>query len=475
MPRINQTLDGFTLIRPVGLGALGQVWICREVESGQLKALRTLPPQEGLDRMESTLQWYRATAATMKGLIPVEHIGRSPEGDLFFTMPLADGVEGHSPEEPHWKPLTLSRQFQIQVLLKEWFTTAQMKRLLVPILEAVKRLHDAGMPYHEIDPDDILFVGGRPMLASFSFLSPEPPLPSLLQSASPEKGEFLSSGGTPTLWNVAAYLFAVLTGQPVEKLSRTKPLHPPKECQMGREDQREWQRLQGVLHQILWAPPARRMTHLREIIDAIDRPAAPPVRLPRKALLVTAGVAACVLLGGLLWVFARGSRNDTPPPVPVLQTTSEIARLIAERDDALQRLAVAEQELARLRAELEALRKPTESAAARPTPDPATRKSHAELEAALNETRRQLYGIPSNKKAAASVMPPINLGKTLQESLNKARLDAERKLQELESPPPKDEETLRNEARQRKIETSDPFRAHRPRLQGARLQPAEGL
>lgn len=475
MPRINQTLDGYTLVRPVGVGALGQVWVCRKEETGEFKALRSILPQEEPERMEASLRWYRTTAATMKGLIPVEHIGRSPEGDLFFVMPLADGVDELSPDSPHWMPLSLTRQFQVQILLKEWFTAAQMKRLLVPVLEAVKRLHDAGMPYHEIYPGDILFVGGRPMLANFSFLSQEPPLASLLQSGSPEKSGFLNSGGTPTLWNVAAYLFAVLTGQPPEKLSRSKAQHPPEECTLRKEDLREWQRLHGVLHRILWAPPAKRMTHLREIIDAIDRTPAPSLRLPfRKVLLATAGAVACVAaLGGML----RFLEARKEAPAPVRPETSEFVRLIRERDDALQQLAAAREEIVRLRAELEALRKqpaPPPPATARTTPDPATQKSHAELEAALNETRRQLYGLPSGKKPTP---PPVDVGKTLQESLNKARLDTERKLQELEANPPprQDDEALRNEARRRKFELEDPFAPQRPQLQGARLHPSEGL
>lgn len=438
MPRINQTLDGFKLIRPLGLGALGQVWLCREEETGQLKALRTLLPQDAseMERMEATLQWYRTTAAGMKGLIPVEAIGRTPEGEVYFTMPLADGVEGHAPEDEHWKPLTLSRQIHFQILLKEWFNTAQMKRLLVPVLEGVKRLYDAGMPHHEINPDDILFVAGRPMLADFSFLSHEPPLASVLLSASPEKAAFLSSEGTSTLWNVATHLFTVLTGQPGEKLSRSTPLQIPADCRFpSKEDQAEWQRLQKVLHQILWAAPAKRMTHLREIIDAINEPQTRPLRIPKRAI-ATAGAVACgtmaavfVPWGSLKPLFAGENK-------PVLPPASEITRLIAERDEAIQQRFAAEQEVARLRAELEALKQP-KVPRPKPTPDPEIVATHAELEAAIQATIRQLYGV--NKKAPAPKplgAPSPDLGKALQESLNEARVEAVQKLQNLDAPSP---------------------------------------
>lgn len=543
MLRINQILDKYALIRPIGLGAYGEVWLCMVEKTGEFKALRYLVARDGatLEREETALTWYRTAAETLsgRGLLPIEHIGRS-EGDLFFTMPLADGADERSPSDLHWKPKTLTRHMHALRVAQRWFSADEVKRILLPLLESVRRLDDVGMPHHEIDPDHVIFIGGVPTLADFSFLGDEAPLTSQLSSRhSYAATEYLESGGHQAMWGVATLFHTLLTGDSPDKMDSTAAMRPPpqREPQSAR-DKKEWQRFRKILLRITSEPPGKRYERFQEIIDAIggvesrdsresreyrDR-REPQGQRDRPRSLFWKLAALWIVAGVIVAVYLIGSRvvpsGPTRDPEAQRLAEAEVAKeqLIIERDEADRKRIAAEEEIKRLHEQLQAALAARPPAGEPPTREtiassPVPQDEIANAQAGLERMLQKLVGMPASKPqtqtpseqqppqsdttaspTAPGTEPPavapepkkeISVGEALKQSLEQSRRVTAEQVKQLETNRQKiiatkgaeaaEAERLRNEQRRQRIEASDPFREHRPHVQGAQLQPSGGL
>jgi len=171
MPSPGDLYDGYRLIRQIGSGGFGEVWLCRSEAIGELKALKfvTASRPELLEKEVNSLVHYRQAANNLRSphLMPIEHINRSG-GGLFYVMPLADGRGAGSPEEEEWKPLTLERM--IHERQGGWFTSGEIAGIMAPILSGLQAISDAGLVHRDVKPANILFLGGRPCLADISLL-----------------------------------------------------------------------------------------------------------------------------------------------------------------------------------------------------------------------------------------------------------------------------------------------------------------
>ena len=111
MPAVDEVLDGYRLIRLIGSGGFGDVWLCRMESTGEYRALKFLLQSRvrHLDRELEALKVYRREIGrnSARHLVAIEHINRREDG-LFYVMPLADGPPGLDCEAEDWKPVTLA-------------------------------------------------------------------------------------------------------------------------------------------------------------------------------------------------------------------------------------------------------------------------------------------------------------------------------------------------------------------------------
>ncbi len=90
-----------TLLRPIGRGAYGEVWLARNV-MGALRAVKVIwrrqfESDRPYDREFAGIQRYEPVSRSSGGLVHVLHVGRNdPEEYFFYVMELADDAKERS-------------------------------------------------------------------------------------------------------------------------------------------------------------------------------------------------------------------------------------------------------------------------------------------------------------------------------------------------------------------------------------------
>jgi len=267
--------DGYRLIRRIGSGGFGEVWLCRSDTIGDLKALKfvTADRPEMLEKELGSLIRYRQAANDLRSphLMPIEHINRTADG-LFYIMPLADGHGAANPEDPEWVPWTFERM--VHERQGAWFSSKDIAELMAPVLDGLQAISGAGLVHRDVKPSNILFLGGRPCLADISLLGEDSG--SITRRGTPGYAApswYVESGGSPDMFGAATTLYTLLTGNAPDKLGRSRFWWPPQgEASLPPEEHLEWKRLHAVIRRAVEEKPGERFVDFRAFGEALPPP-----------------------------------------------------------------------------------------------------------------------------------------------------------------------------------------------------------
>ena len=165
-------VPGFDLIRPIGKGGFGEVWLAANHATGRLRAVKIIAVARSgtadpagreitsVIRLEANLRRQHPN------LVNIHHVGECP-GHIFFVMDLADDLTGTSGSaDPSYRPATLQSRLQTGPLAPD-----ECQRRTGELLAGLAALHDAGMVHRDVKPANCLFVGGELRLADFGLLT----------------------------------------------------------------------------------------------------------------------------------------------------------------------------------------------------------------------------------------------------------------------------------------------------------------
>jgi len=160
------------LIRPIGEGGFGQVWLGVNRTTGQPRAVKLIPRKRSgskdpagreiisLTRLEANVRCRHPN------LLVIHHVGQTAE-HLFYVMDLADDASGRpGSADADYLPATLRSRLESGPIV-----AAECVRCARQLLAALACLHEAGMVHRDVKPANCVFVGGELRLADFGLLT----------------------------------------------------------------------------------------------------------------------------------------------------------------------------------------------------------------------------------------------------------------------------------------------------------------
>jgi len=336
-------LDGYRLIRFLGRGGFGEVWLCRSESMGDYRALKFIPITHA-DRLEKeydALLHYRKAASQLRSphLVPIEHVNRNDAG-LYYVMPLADGDAAADPSDPAWVPAGLMTRVHGRAEMPAWFSSREISSILLPILEGLQTLSDAGLVHRDVKPENILFFNGQPCLGDISLLGADASM--ITRRGTP--GYATPSwyvGGHPDMYGAAATLYTLLTGNLPDRMGRAAFLWPPQgEKALSESERAEWKRLHGVIRRATDEKVSERFVDFKAMAAGVSSELSPDRVGGNRQLLagMTLLLVVVVCVGG--WWFCTNpslrpewlsapiaiAPTDTPPGAKVADSppSSEI-------------------------------------------------------------------------------------------------------------------------------------------------------
>jgi eukaryotic-like serine/threonine-protein kinase len=159
------------LLRVIGRGAYGEIWIARTVTGG-LRAIKivyrsTFESERAFLREFEGMSAFEPISREHAGFVDILHVGRTAE-HLYYSMELADDhLAGRDIDIVNYEPRTLKSDLARHKRL----SAVESIQLGVSLTEALDALHCHGLTHRDIKPSNIIFIDGVPKLADIGLVA----------------------------------------------------------------------------------------------------------------------------------------------------------------------------------------------------------------------------------------------------------------------------------------------------------------
>ncbi len=160
-----------TLIRRVGKGSYGEVWLARNV-LGVYRAVKIIhrgsfDDDRPFEREFAGMQHFEPVSRSHESQLNILQVGRGPDC-FYYVMELADDMgRGAAIDEASYTP----RNLRSELLLRGRLPVDECVRLGLALTTALENLHRHGLVHRDIKPSNIVFVNGIPKLADIGLVA----------------------------------------------------------------------------------------------------------------------------------------------------------------------------------------------------------------------------------------------------------------------------------------------------------------
>jgi serine/threonine protein kinase len=194
----------YDLLRQIGGGAYGEVWLARNRATGVLRAAkivwrRTFQDDRPFQREFDGIQKFERISREHPSQLALFHIGRNEEqGYFYYVMELADPLEQQKRESREQKSETARPQqdkespgvqpggraiswarglhsYTPHTLRAELahgrLPPQRVLELGLALVEALTHLHGHGLVHRDVKPSNVIFINGRPKLADIGLVT----------------------------------------------------------------------------------------------------------------------------------------------------------------------------------------------------------------------------------------------------------------------------------------------------------------
>src|SRR6266446_3710079 len=161
------------LIRCVGRGSYGEVWLARNV-MGTFRAVKVVyrdrfEIDRPFEREFNGLQNFEPVSRTHAGFVNLLHIGRNAEAGYFYcVMEIADDVgSGQAIDPERYRPRTLASE----IAKHGRWPAPECVELGIALSAALGHLHSRGLVHRDIKPSNIIFIAGMPKFADIGLVT----------------------------------------------------------------------------------------------------------------------------------------------------------------------------------------------------------------------------------------------------------------------------------------------------------------